>query len=432
METITRDDAVQDMDARDIPAVPCGFVPGIIAAFDVQDHQTVPSLIEPLERKLATASTFEEAKEVRDRAEALRGYLRDIRAGLQEQNRAAATKIRAERVIGDKLGQLEKATGGRPSKKTPDTLSGVSGGPDNDLPTLAELGISHKQSSRWQAVASVPEDVFAQYISEGIDGGMEITTAGFMRFAGRLENKARRTSNTTILGRAANKHTEMDSEEAGIVPDNADLEAEHPSADLKPAKAPNPAGITIGPEATTGSGEGNDLSEPHPPEADQQDAGQDAPQPEECPEDLARPASLAVDPRVDPYRDGAFLWVRGALQALAILAGPVATLREIPNQRAITSALLELLNALAPACLESHIQETDQELALTLLGEYCGYREFAGQLARRWAEADARRNGTQLDMVQWLSDNAGSPKSPETQAETRIPAPNGNAAEANP
>ena len=157
-----------------------------------------------------------------------------------------------------------------------------------------------------------------------------------------------------------------------------------------------------------------------------------APQPGECPEDLARPASLAVDPRVDPYRDGAFLWVRGALQALAILAGPVATLREIPNQRAITSALLELLNALAPACLESHIPETDQELALTLLGEYCGYGEFAGQLARRWAEADARRNGTQLDMVQWLSDNAGSPKSPETQAETRIPAPNGNAAEANP
>ena len=72
METITRDDAVHYMDARDIPAVPCGLVPGIIAAFDVQDHQTVPSLIEPLERKLATASTFEEAKEVRDRAEALR------------------------------------------------------------------------------------------------------------------------------------------------------------------------------------------------------------------------------------------------------------------------------------------------------------------------------------------------------------------------
>src|SRR5262249_52839436 len=152
------------------------------------------------------------------RAEALRGYLRDIRAGLQEQNRAAATKIRAERVIGDKLGQLEKATGGRPSKKTPDTLSGVSGGPDNDLPTLAELGISHKQSSRWQAVASFPEDLLRQYIYEGIDGGMEITTAGFMRFAGRLENKARRTSNTTILGRAANKHTEMDSEEGWYCP----------------------------------------------------------------------------------------------------------------------------------------------------------------------------------------------------------------------
>ena len=79
-------------------------------------------------------------------------------AGLQDQNRAAATKIKAERVIGDKLGQLEKARGGRPSKKTPDTLSGVSGDQDDDLPTLAELGISHKQLSRWQAVASAPRD----------------------------------------------------------------------------------------------------------------------------------------------------------------------------------------------------------------------------------------------------------------------------------
>src|SRR5215831_20307833 len=213
-----------------------------------------------------------------------------------------------------RIGQvgLEKARGGRPSKKTPDTLSGVSGDPDDDLPTLAELGISHKQSSRWQAVASVPEDVFTQYISEGIDGGIEITTAGFMRFAGRLENKAPRARNTTILGGAGNRDTEVDSEEAGIVPDTADLEAEHPSADLKPAKAPNPAGVTVGPEATTGSGEGNGFSDAHPPEADQENAERKPPQPRECPQHVARPTSLAIDPRVDPYRDGAFPWVRGA------------------------------------------------------------------------------------------------------------------------
>ena len=399
METITRDNAVQDLDASDTPAVPCPSVPGVIAAVDVEDHQSVPCLFEPLERKLANARTFEEAKDVRDRAEALRGYLHDIRAGLQDQNRAAATKIKAERVIGDKLGQLEKARGGRPSKKTPDTLSGVSGDPDDDLPTLAELGISHKQSSRWQAVASVPEDVFTQYISEGIDGGIEITTAGFMRFAWRLENKAPRARNTTILGGAGNRDTEVDSEEAGIVPDTADLEAEHPSADLKPAKAPNPAGVTVGPEATTGSGEGNGLSDAHPPEADQENAEQKPPQPGECPQHVARPTSLAIDPRVDPYRDGAFLWVRGVLQALAILAEPVAKLPEIPNPQAITRALLELLDALAPACLESDIPKEDRGLTLRLLGEYCGYRDLACQLAHRWAEADARRNGTQQDIV---------------------------------
>ena len=56
---------------------------------------------------------------------------------------------------------------------------------------------------------------------------------------------------------------------------------------------------------------------------------------------------------------------------LAILAGPVATLREIPNQRAITSALRELLReelGLTPspafAELESQILNDDP----TLLG----------------------------------------------------------------
>jgi len=219
-----------------------------------------------------------------------------------------------------------------------------------------------------------------------------------MRFAWRLENKAPRARNTTIGG-AGNRDTEVDSEEAGIVPDTADLEAEHPSADLKQAKAPNPAGVTVGPEATTGSGEGNGLSDAHPPEADQENAEQKPPQPGECPQHVARPTSLAIDPRVDPYRDGAFLWVRGVLQALAILAEPVAKLPEIPNPQAITRALLELLDALAPACLESDIPKEDRGLTLRLLGEYCGYRDLACQLAHRWAEADARRNGTQQDIV---------------------------------
>jgi len=95
----------------------------------------------------------------------------------------------------------------------------------------------------------------------------------------------------------------------------------------------------------------------------------------------------------------AFLWVRGVLQALAILAEPVAKLPEIPNPQAITRALLELLDALAPACLESNIPKEDRGLTLRLLGEYCGYRDLACQLAHRWAEADARRNGTQQDIV---------------------------------
>ena len=72
METITRDDAVQDMDTSDVPAVPSPSVTGVIAPVDVEDHQSVSPLVDSLEHKLATASTFEEAKDVRDRGSGAR------------------------------------------------------------------------------------------------------------------------------------------------------------------------------------------------------------------------------------------------------------------------------------------------------------------------------------------------------------------------
>lgn len=62
----------------------------------------------------------------------------------------------AERRAGQLLKGMEKAKGGRPPKKTPDIVSGV--------PSLSDLGVTEKQSSRWQLMAehpSIPECVAA-------------------------------------------------------------------------------------------------------------------------------------------------------------------------------------------------------------------------------------------------------------------------------
>jgi hypothetical protein len=62
----------------------------------------------------------------------------------------AEIKLRAERRIGEMLGETVSHEGGRPEKPSHDvTVS----------PRLSDIGISRKQSSRWQTIASLPEPI---------------------------------------------------------------------------------------------------------------------------------------------------------------------------------------------------------------------------------------------------------------------------------
>src|SRR5262249_45482569 len=144
-------------------------------------HQSVPCLMEQLERSLHSARTSEELKNIRGLSAAMQQYLRNIGAGLQEQNRAAETKIRAERRMGGALAGVGKAEGGgdqRSDHRSHDATAG--------RPTLADLGITKTQSSRWQAMASVPEADFEQHIAKVKGRGKELTSASVIRLAKRL------------------------------------------------------------------------------------------------------------------------------------------------------------------------------------------------------------------------------------------------------
>lgn len=67
--------------------------------------------------------------------------------------RACEIRLRAERKAGQLLKEMEKAKGGRPPK-TASPMEAVS------PPTLEQLGVSDKQSHRWQQLADVPEEQF--------------------------------------------------------------------------------------------------------------------------------------------------------------------------------------------------------------------------------------------------------------------------------
>lgn len=129
---------------------------------------------------LMVARDYDEVKQIRDKMEALRVYLKQQGESLEMQNACAEIKIRAERRAGEILRDMPKAAGGQPYQErnsTGNTVLPV----ENEAPTLADLGLSKMQSSRFQSIASIPEPKFEQYIAETKAGQEELTTAGLLR-----------------------------------------------------------------------------------------------------------------------------------------------------------------------------------------------------------------------------------------------------------
>uniref|UniRef100_A0A6M3JR85 Putative methyltransferase n=1 Tax=viral metagenome TaxID=1070528 RepID=A0A6M3JR85_9ZZZZ len=125
-------------------------------------------------RELALASNIDEIKILRDKAEALRQYIRQQGASLEMQNQCAEIKLRAERKAGEMI------------KDDPDIRQG--GSKFHDV-TLNDYGITNLQSHRWQLEASVPEPILEQHIAEVKAKGEELTSIGVQRLAARLQRK---------------------------------------------------------------------------------------------------------------------------------------------------------------------------------------------------------------------------------------------------
>jgi hypothetical protein len=122
-------------------------------------------------RSLAEATTLDEIKLIRDKAEAVRKYAQSAALGLDAQNYAAEIKLRAERKAGELLSSLSLRGGDRKSNRHSARLK------------IRDLGISQAQSTRWQVQSKLPESEFEQYLSSARDSGREITSADIIRLA---------------------------------------------------------------------------------------------------------------------------------------------------------------------------------------------------------------------------------------------------------
>ena len=136
-----------------------------------------------MRQALIKAHQIDEVKDLRDRAESLRAYAKQAGESLENQNLMAEIKLRAERRAGEILQDMEKAPAGRkPENRSHRATDLVT------PPTLAEVGITKSQSSRWQAVAKIPEEVFEEHIAEVKASKHELTSVGVQK----LTNEIRR------------------------------------------------------------------------------------------------------------------------------------------------------------------------------------------------------------------------------------------------
>src|SRR5712664_797663 len=106
---------------------------------------------------LQKAASVDEAKGIRDRAEALRIYAKQSGQSLEVLNRCAEIKLSAERRAGEILLDMEKNKGARGK--------GVRFR-DESARTLTELGIRYVQSHSWQQFAGIPLREFQRLIRE--------------------------------------------------------------------------------------------------------------------------------------------------------------------------------------------------------------------------------------------------------------------------
>lgn len=130
---------------------------------------------------LAECQRIDEVKDIRDKAEAMAAYARQAKDQDLIQM-ATEIKVRAERKAGEMLRQSaetgERAVAGvnQHARSSTDTTTS---------PTLAEIGITKDQSSRWQSLASMSDTHFETAVATAKQSAGEVTTAFMLREAKR-------------------------------------------------------------------------------------------------------------------------------------------------------------------------------------------------------------------------------------------------------
>ena len=108
---------------------------------------------------IAEYKTVDEVKDFRDKALAVEAYAKQAN-DMELEWDAARARVRAERKCGELLREMEKAKGNQNTGE----FGGRNERPPKETKTLAEMGITKDQSSKFQKLAAVPEEEFEKAV----------------------------------------------------------------------------------------------------------------------------------------------------------------------------------------------------------------------------------------------------------------------------
>jgi N6-adenosine-specific RNA methylase IME4 len=149
------------------------------------------ALFDAMHQAIVAAHGIDEVKQIRDRAAALRQYARQSRESIEDINRLAEIKLRAERRGGELLTDLERAQG----QRTDLVETSVQPEPKLTLKAqVADAGLSLAAGKRWQMLAELPALVFDSHIDAVKDAGAELTTSFMLRMVQEHRRDVRRQS----------------------------------------------------------------------------------------------------------------------------------------------------------------------------------------------------------------------------------------------
>lgn len=181
-------------------------------ALMVREPERVQLDVEIAKDMLARCLSVHEAKAIHDRAKAIAVYQRERNASIEAQNLALEIARRAERCMGEFLVGMPKAKGA----SEPGTRRGTQEAPRQDSSeTLADIGVTKKQSATWQRMAKLPEPVFEDRIAELKMAQAPITVRAVLRDgeeknAAESEPVARRHTGGRTVDHEARRQRVMD------------------------------------------------------------------------------------------------------------------------------------------------------------------------------------------------------------------------------